>query len=85
MLTKLILDCGAISHMFCNKSFFVSYLSVTLNEMVSIGDVCNIPVSGFGSVCFRSILPGSFQTVTLHGALDIPKLTANLVSLSKLQ
>ena len=82
---KLILDCGATSHMFCDRTFFASYSAATPHETVSVGAACNILVIGQGSVRFRSILPNGFRTVTLHGAHHIPKLAANLVSLGKLQ
>ena len=82
---KLILDCGATSHMFRDRTFFTSYSMATSHETVSVRDACNIPVVGQGSVHFRSILSNGFQTVTLHRALHIPKLAANLVSLGKLQ
>lgn len=82
---ELILDCGATSHMFCDKSFFVTYKPSGSCETITVGDACNIPVAGHGSVWFRSILPKGFHTITLVGALHIPALAANLVSLGKLQ
>ena len=67
-LAELILDCSVISHMFCDKTFFTIYSTVTAHETVSIGDACNIPMAGHGSVHFQSVLSNGFQTITLHGA-----------------
>ena len=57
---KLILDCGATSHMFCDETFFTTYPAATAHETVSVGNASNIPVTGHGSVRFQSVLSNGF-------------------------
>ena len=45
----------------------------------------NVFVKGCGDITFWSRLPGGFCKLTFTDALYVPKLTANLVSLGKLQ
>ena len=45
-LTKLFLNCSAMSHMFCERTFFTSYSIATPHETVSVRDARNIPVIG---------------------------------------
>src|ERR1700731_1782339 len=80
----IILDCGATGHMFCDKSYFVSY-SASSGQTISVGDARNVPVEGLGSVRLRVRLPEGQRTVTLHKVMHAPKLSMNLVSLGALQ
>lgn len=82
---KLILDCGATSHMFCDRSLFSAYVPSTASETISVGDGHTVPVIGRGSVRWKSRLPNGYRTVVLHGVSHVPGLAANLVSLGTLQ
>ncbi|KAJ2976491.1 hypothetical protein NUW54_g11556 [Trametes sanguinea] len=85
--TRVILDTGATSHMFCNKNFFDSnsYSTQDTPEFISVGDNGRLPVAGRGSVTFVCRLPGGHRTVTPRNVLHVPKLMTNLVSLGTLQ
>src|SRR6202045_1822565 len=47
--TGIILDCGATAHMFCDQELFCSY-TPSSGQPISVGDACDIPVTGDGSV-----------------------------------
>ncbi len=82
---ELLLDCGATSHMFCDRSYFTDLTPISEHESISVGDNRDVPVAGRGTVSFRSQLPGGYRTIVLKDALYIPNLAANLVSLGTLQ
>jgi hypothetical protein len=50
-----------------------------------VGDKRTLVVAGRGSVTFKNKLTNSIRTVVLHGALYVPRLTTNLISLGTLQ
>jgi hypothetical protein len=81
----ILLDSAATSHMFCERSLFSSYASSTENETVSVGDKHALIVAGQGSVTFKNKLTNGIRTVILHGALYVPRLTTNFISLGMLQ
>ena len=81
--TGILLDCGAIAHMFTNKQHFSMYVN-SINEFVTVGGHNHIPVAGQGSVRFSTILPNGHLNITLHEVLHIPYLGANLISLGTL-
>ena len=82
---ELILDCGATSHMFCDCHFFTSYTPTSTPESISVGDHHDIPVAGHGTIRFQARLLDGYCSITLHSALHVPKLAANLISLGTLQ
>ena len=82
---ELILDCGATSHMFCDRHFFTSYTPTSTPESISVGDRRDIPVAGRGTIRFQARLLDGYRSITLHSALHVPKLAANLISLGTLQ
>jgi hypothetical protein len=71
--------------MFCARHLFSSYTSLTKNETVSVGDKSALVVARRGSVIFQNQLMNGIRTVVLHGALYVPRLTTNLISLGMLQ
>jgi hypothetical protein len=81
----ILLDSAATSHMFCERHLFSSYASSTENKTVSVGDKRALVVAGQGSVTFKNQLMNGVRTVVLHGALYVPRLTTNLISLGMLQ
>ena len=82
---KVLLDCGASAHMFCDRKFFCSYKMMADSETISVGDTWNIPVARTGLVALCCQLPDGIWTVILHGVWHVPMLAANLVSLGTLQ
>ncbi|KAJ8456408.1 hypothetical protein ONZ51_g12144 [Trametes cubensis] len=83
--SKVILDTGATSHMFRDRSFFTSYTQLDTSESISVGDNGRVPVAGRGNVTLVCRLPGGHRTVTLTNVLHVPRLMTNLVSLGTLQ
>jgi hypothetical protein len=79
----ILLDSVATSHMFCEHHLFSSYTSSTENETMSVGDKCALVVAGQGSITFKNQLMNGVRTVVLHGALYVPQLTTNLISLGR--
>jgi hypothetical protein len=84
-LCNVLLDSAATSHMFCNRKVFGNYVASHGGETVSVGDKHTLVVEGRGSVTFKIWLSNGFQTIVLHGALHVPWLATNLVSLGALQ
>jgi len=81
--TKVLLDCGATSHMFmCHKSF--TNYTKSSNEFVNVGGHNRVPIAGRGSINFTALLPNGHLSIILHNVLHIPHLGANLVSLGAL-
>ncbi len=82
---EVLLDCGASSHMFCDRSFFTDCKPISGHETVAVGDSRHVPIMGRGTVSFKSKLLGGYRTVILKEVLYVPQLAANLVSLGTLQ
>ena len=82
---ELILNCGATSHTFCDCHFFTSYMPTSTPKSISIGDHCDIPDVGCGTIRFQAWLLDGYHSIILHSALHVPKLAANLISLGTLQ
>ncbi|KAJ3476999.1 hypothetical protein NLI96_g10770 [Meripilus lineatus] len=82
---EIILDCGATSHMFCDRSLFTHYTPSPNSETISVGDGHPIPVAGSGIVKWESRLPNGTHTIILRNVQHIPLLATNLVSLGTLQ
>jgi hypothetical protein len=82
---NVLLDSAATSHMFCNWKVFSNYVASHGGETVSVGDKCTLVVEGQGSVTLKIQLSNGFWTIVLHGALHVPWLATNLVSLGALQ
>jgi hypothetical protein len=83
--SNVLLNGAATSHMFCNWKVFSNYVASNGGETVSVGDKHTLVVEGWGSVTFKIQLLDGFQTIILHGALHVPQLATNLVSLGALQ
>jgi len=81
--TKVLLDCGATSHMFMCRKSFTNYTKSS-NEFVTVGGRNRVPVAGQGSINFTASLPNGRLSIILHNVLHIPHLGANLVSLGAL-
>lgn len=86
--SDVFLDTGATSHMFRDRAFFKQYTQAKSHddaETISVGDQKNVPVVGRGTLTLKCQLPEGVRTVVLHGALHVPRLGMNLVSLGTLQ
>jgi len=81
--TDILLDCGATSHMFTSREYFVTYAESS-NEFVTVGGYNKVPVAGRGSVLFSAMLPSGRLSIILWDVLHIPHLDTNLVSLGVL-
>ena len=85
---KLLLDSAATLHILSDCLLFTSYTLITSHtphDFISIGDTQDVSIAGHGTVVFEAQLPNGYYKITLHNALHIPKLAANLVSLGTLQ
>jgi hypothetical protein len=71
--------------MFCNQKVFSNYVASHGGETVSVGDKCTLVVEGRESITFKIQLSSGFRTIVLHGALHVPWLATNLVSLGAFQ
>lgn len=80
----LILDSTATSHMISDQQWFTKYSTSSNNDVITVGGGCKLPVIGLGSVMFKARLPKGVRTIILHGVRHVPKLGANLISLTKL-
>jgi len=81
--TRILLDCGATAHMFTNKQHFSMYVN-SVNEFVTMEGYNCIPVAGWGSVYFNTVLPNGCLNITLYKVLHILYLGVNLISLGVL-
>lgn len=57
-----ILNCGATSHMFANAKYFTNYepLPSDVEETISVGDGCELPIKGYSSVSLKCHLPSGY-------------------------
>ena len=72
-----IIDSGATDHMTGSSSLFSSYKPCAGNRKVKIADGSLSPIAGTGDVKLSTSL-------TLSNVLHVPKLSCNLISISKL-
>ena len=82
---SLILDCGAMAHMFSDKRYFTILEPKAAGHFVTIGGHNQVPVKGRGSIHFYAQLNNAYHNINLNNILYIPELGVNLVSLSALQ
>ena len=72
-----IIDSGASDHMTGSARFFSNYTPCAGNKRVSTADGNECPIAGQGLIPLTSSL-------SLNSALHVPKLTCNLISITKL-
>lgn len=78
-----IVDSGATCHMCNNKELFIEYGSKETGT-VSLGDGHPLETNGSGKVVLKMMLPnGEMKKCTLSDVLYVPKLSFNLLSVSK--
>ena len=72
-----ILDSGATDHLTGSSEHFVSYIPCAGNETIRIADGSLAPVAGKGKI-------SPCAGLSLHNVLHVPKLSYNLLSISKI-
>ena len=73
------MDTGATSHMTANGGNLTSYLNMSNNRNITVGNGHTIPIIGYG----HALLPESKHPFILNNVLHAPKLIKNLVSVRK--
>ncbi|MBW0511643.1 hypothetical protein O181_051358 [Austropuccinia psidii MF-1] len=77
---QIVIDCGAMHHMFYSKNVFSSFSNVAKFSIATRDSSSNLLAEGMGSVI---VMIGS-KRLTLTDCLYVPKLNCNLVSLMQL-
>jgi hypothetical protein len=77
-------DSGCMIHFFKNRDVFLFYKP--LNQVVSQSskEGTSFTILGTGDIEFKVIFQGTKHTLTFHNALHAPNITANLLSISKM-
>ena len=81
--TGLLLDSAASCHMISDKLYFTNYWEI-IDENISVGGSSQLCIEGIGSIIFKTNVLLGINNVTLHEALHVPTLGANLISLGLL-
>ena len=80
-----IVDSGATCHICNNKQSFIQYQTLKKPQEVSVGDGYTLEAIGRGVVVLTLDLPDNqTRKCKLHEVLYVPKLTYNLLSVSKM-
>ena len=80
-----IVDSGATCHICNNKQSFIQYQTLKKPQEVSVGDGYTLEAIGRGVVALTLDLPDNqTRKSKLHEVLYVPKLTYNLLSVSKM-
>lgn len=82
-LCKWILDSGATQHMTCHRQAFNFYESIAARK-VFMGDDGMVEAVGVGSILMQVDVKGVPKPLTIKNVLHVPKLQANLLSVSKM-
>lgn len=75
--TMWVIDSGATDHMTCSSKLFSSYTPASSHRKITIADGSITTVAGQGDIILS-------KSLTLKNVLHVPKLLANLVSVTKL-
>ena len=79
-----IVDSGATCHMCNDKKLFRELHNLSMPQEVSLGDGHMLEATGKGSVMMEMLLPdGNSRNCNLQDVLYVPKLSHNLLSVSK--
>ena len=82
-MCKWILDSGATKHMTPHRAAFDTY-EVIPSRNVHLGDDSVVDAVGVGSIVVEVLVRGRSKKMTIKDILHVPKLHANLLSVSKL-
>ncbi len=80
---KWIMDSGATKHMTSHRAAFDTY-EVIAPRNVHLGDDSVVEAIGMGSIVVEVVTRGKMNRIRIENALHVPKLHANLLSVSKL-
>jgi hypothetical protein len=84
MLSCSFADSGCTIHFFKNKDIFSLYKSLNRVISQSSKEGTSFTVLGTGNVELRVVFKGSEHTLMFHDALHAPDITANLLSISRM-
>ena len=80
-----LIDSGATCHICNNRELFIQYQTFKTPQKVSVGDGYTLEAVGSGIVALTLELPDhKTKKCKLHEVLYVPKLTYNLLSVSKM-
>jgi len=82
-ISKWIVDSGATQHMTPHRYAFDTYESIS-GRKVFMGDNGMVEAVGKGSIVVESNVEGHARRIVVQDVLHVPKLHANLLSVSKL-
>ena len=82
-VSKWIVDSGATQHMTPNRQAFDTYETIS-SRNVFLGDNGMVEALGKGSILVESQVKGKVKKIRVYDVLHVPKLHANLLSVSKL-
>ena len=82
-ILKWIIDSGATQHMTPNRQAFLTYQPIS-NRKVFLGDNGMVEAIGMGCIVVEVMVKGVLRKIRIQDALHVPKLHANLLSVSKL-
>lgn len=80
---KWIMDSGATKHMTPNRAVFDTYEAIAPRN-VHLGDDSVVEAVGVGSIVVEVLVGGRSKRIRIKNSLHVPKLQANLLSVSKL-
>ena len=81
---KWIVDSGATCHMCNDREQFVDFKELSNKQEVTLGDGHTLDGTGIGTVRIKTLLPdGNSRKCRLEKVLYVPKLSYNLLSVSK--
>uniref|UniRef100_A0A1X7UC74 Retrovirus-related Pol polyprotein from transposon TNT 1-94-like beta-barrel domain-containing protein n=1 Tax=Amphimedon queenslandica TaxID=400682 RepID=A0A1X7UC74_AMPQE len=81
--TNWIIDSGATSHICNDSSYFVKIKRLKKSIDVTLGDGHILKAEGRGTVILLNRAMGQTRKCKLHNVLYVPKLTYNLLSISR--
>jgi hypothetical protein len=82
-ICKWIMDSGATKHMTPHRAAFDMY-EVIATRNVHMGDDSIVEVIGMGSILVEVMVKGRTKRIRIKDVLHVPKLHANLLSMSKI-
>ena len=82
-MSKWIIDSEAMQQMTPHRQAFDTYEAIS-NCHVFLGDNGMVEAMGKGSILVETQVKGQMKRITIHDVLHVPKLHANLLSVSKL-
>jgi transposase InsO family protein len=80
---KWIIDSGATQHMTPHRQAFLTYQPIS-NRKVFLGDNGMVEAIGMGCIIVEVMVNAVMRKIRIQDALHVPKLHANLLSVSKL-